>query len=128
MADNVFTRRELVGTAKGKSALVEHLAQCNALNRSGKNNYNVGGCKDDVGLQSVTEKFVDNFLLRVLVDDYNMKDGNNIYIGLQNKALRDFLDTHELKKCEVKAIAFMKLKSAPTEAALQRMPNRDPTK
>ena len=57
--------------------------------------------KDGVGLRSVTEKFVDNFLLRVLVADYNTKAGKNIYIGSQNKAVRDLLDAHELQKCIV---------------------------
>jgi len=124
MADFVVTRSELVGNAKGKSVLVEHVARCNALNRTGKVNYNEGGSKDGVGLQSVTEKFVDNFLLRVLVADYNTKGGKNIYIGTQNKAIRDFLEGHDLRKCIVKAVAFTKLKRAPTDIELSLMPMR----
>ena len=46
MADIVVKRSELVGKAKGKTALVEHVARSNALNRTGKIDYNVGGTKD----------------------------------------------------------------------------------
>ena len=81
MADIVVKRSELVGKAKGKTALVEHVARSNALNRTGKIDYNVGGTKDELGLQSVTEKFVDNFLLRVLVADYNTKTGRTSTLG-----------------------------------------------
>ena len=98
--------------------------QC--FNPYGKINYNVGGRKDNVGLQSVTEKFVDNFLLRVLVADYNTKMGKNIYIGTQNKAIRNFLDAHELQKCIVKAVTFTKLRLTPTDIELARMPMRNP--
>ena len=125
MADIVANRSELVGNVKVKTALVEHVARCNALNRTGKINYNEGGSKDGVGLRSVTEKFVDNFLLRVLVADYNTKAGKNIYIGTQNKSIRDLLEAHELQKCIVKAVAFTKLKRAPTDAELARMPMRN---
>ena len=41
MADIVVKRSELVGKAKGKTALVEHVARSNALNRTGKIDYNV---------------------------------------------------------------------------------------
>ena len=128
MADIVVMRSQLVGKAKGKTALVEEVARSNALNRTGKINYNVGGTKDCVGLQSVTKKFVDNFLLRVLVADYNTKGGKNIYIGSQNKAIRDLLDAHELEKCLVKAIAFRKFTNVPTDVELARMPMRNPEK
>ena len=101
MANRMLTRSELVGKAKSKTALVEQVARWNSLNRTGKVNYNEFGTKDDTSLQSVTEKFVDNFLLRVLVADYNTKRGKNIYIGRQNKAIRDLLVAHELEKCVV---------------------------
>ena len=78
MAERMVTRSELVGNAKSKTALVEQVARWNSLNRTGKVNYNEFGTKDGTGLQSVTEKFVDNFLLRVLVADYNTKNGKNI--------------------------------------------------
>ena len=85
MANVVINRSELVGSKKVKTALVEQVARLNSLNRTGKINYNEGGTKDGVGLRSVTEKFVYNFLLRVLVADYNTKAGKNIYIGSQKQ-------------------------------------------
>ena len=106
MANRMVTRSELVGNAKSKTALVEQVARWNSLNQTGKINYNEFGTKDGTGLQSVTDKFVDNFLLRVLVADYNTKNGKNIYIGTQNKAIRDLLVAHELEKCVIKAVAF----------------------
>ena len=128
MANILLAKSEMIGKVKLSTALVEHVGRCNALNRTGKINYNVGGCKDGVGLQSVTEKFIDNFLLRVLVADYNTKGGKNIYIGVQNKMIRDLLEAHELQKCMVKAVAFTKLKHAPTDAELAKMPMRHPEK
>ena len=44
-----ITRKELVGTSNKKSAVVEVVARANALNRTGKINYNTGGTKDNVG-------------------------------------------------------------------------------
>ena len=121
----MFTRRELFGNTKSKSAPLEKLARWNSLNRTGKVNYNEGGTKDNIGLQSVTEKFVDNFLLGVLVADYNTKNGKSIYVGTHNKAIRDLLAAHELEKCEVKAVALKKLMHAPTDAELEKMPMRN---
>ena len=130
MANIDVKRSELVGSKRGKTALIEHLARSNALNQTGTVDYNAGGCKDSVGLQSVTEKFVDNFLLRVLVPDYNTnaKDGKNSYIGTQNKSIRDLLEVHELQKCIVKAVAFTKLTWVPSDTELARMPLRSPEK
>ena len=125
MANTVVKQSEVVGNVKSKTMLVEQIARWNSLNRTGKINYNEGGIKDDVGLQSVTEKFVDNFLLRVLVADYNTKGGKNIYIGTQNKAIRDLLSAYELNKCIVKAIAFKKLRQTPTKEELEKMPMRN---
>ena len=128
MANRMVTRSELVGNAKSKTALVEQVARWNSLNQTGKINYNEFGTKDGTGLQSVTDKFVDNFLLRVLVADYNTKNGKNIYIGTQNKAIRDLLVAHELEKCVVKAVAFKKLPHTPSDKELKIMPMRNPEK
>ena len=46
----------------------------------------------------VTNKFIDNFLFRTLVPNYNTKKGRNIFIDTQNKMIRDLLDTNGLKK------------------------------
>ena len=128
MANKVLNRSDLVGNVKSKTALVEQVARWNSLNRTGRINYNEGGKKDCIGLRNVTEKFVDNFLLRVLVADYNTKSGKNIYIGTQNKAIRDLLDAYNLEKCIVKAVAFTKLNRAPGDNELAQMPLRNPAK
>ena len=72
-------------------------------------NYNENGVKDVVGFEEVTEKFVDNFLVRILVPDYNMKKGKNMFLATQNKMIRDLLDANGLKKCVVKAVFFKKV-------------------
>ena len=102
-------RSEVVAFTKSRTAVLEILIRSNALNVTGTTNYNAGGVKDGVGFENVTEKFVDNFLLRVLVPDYNTKDGKNIFIGSQNKTIRKLLHAHGLAKCNVKAVAFRKL-------------------
>ena len=104
-----INRSELVGFTKSKTAVVETLIRSNSLNVTGTTNYNTGGVKDGEGLEKVTEKFVDNFLLRILVPDYNTKGGKNIFIGSQNKTIRELLDAYKLKKCNVKADAFSKV-------------------
>ena len=42
--------------------MLEIVAKANALNRTGMVDYNEGGFKDGMGLDSVSEMFVDNFL------------------------------------------------------------------
>ena len=120
-----INRSEIVGCTKSKTAVVEALVRNNALNRTGCINYNVGGVKDNVGFVNVTEKFVDNFLLHVLVPDYNTKNGKNIFVGSQNRTIRELLDAHGLEKCNVKAVAFIKVKDVPCPLMLEKMPLRD---
>ena len=119
-------RSRLVGCTKSKTAVLEALIRINSLNLTGALNYNAGGVKDGIGFENVTEKFVDNFLLRVLVPDYNTKNGKNIFIGAQNKTIRKLLDAHGLEKCKVKAVGFTKLNgSPPPNDMLARMPQRN---
>ena len=124
MGDIVISRSELVGNTKLKSSVVNAIARSNALNLTGNINYNVYGFKDGIGFESVTKKFVDNFLLRVLVPDYNMKNGKNIFIGTHNKSIREMLNAFDLEKCIVKAVVFTKLKYDPPADILDRMPFR----
>ena len=74
----IIDRTEIVGRAKSKTALVDALSRYNALNHTGQVDFNKYGEKDGVGFQSVTEKFVDNFILSVLVPEYNTKNGSNV--------------------------------------------------
>ena len=125
MADIVISRSDLVGCSKSRSIIAETLVRNNALNLTGRINYNASGVKDGIGFESVTDKFVDNFILRVLVPDYNLQKGKNIFIGSQNKSIRDLLDAFSLKNCIVKAVAFTKLKKEPPKNTLDQMPFRD---
>ena len=50
--------------------MLENVVKHNALNKKGRINYNKGGVKDDVGFQPCSDKFVDIFILRVLVANY----------------------------------------------------------
>ena len=120
------TRSDLVGKSTSNTLVMETLIRANALNRTGDVNYNENGLKDSVGFEEVTEKFVDNFLFRVLVPDYNIKKGKNMFIGTQNKMIRDLLDANRLEKCVVQAILFKKVQheQVPKEI-LKSMPNAD---
>ena len=58
---------ELVGKSQSKTAALEALIKGNALNRTGNVDYNKYGKLDGIGFEKVSDKFVDNFLLFVLV-------------------------------------------------------------
>ena len=73
---------------------MEALIRANALNRTGAIDYNTDGVKDGVGFEKVTEKFVDNFLFRVLVPDYNTNEGKHIFLGSQNRKIREILNAN----------------------------------
>ena len=119
-----INRSEIVGRTKSKTAVVEALVRSNALNRTGVINYNAYGAKDGVGFEKATEKFIDNFLLRTLVPDYNIKDGKNIFLGSQNRMIRELLAANGLTKCTVKAIVFAPCHYPPVEM-VEKMPQRD---
>ena len=119
-------RSDLIGKSKSNTLVMETLIRANALNRTGNVNYNENGLKDGVGFEEVTEKFVDNFLFRILIPDYNIKKGKNMFIGAQNKMIRDLLNANGLKKCVVKAVYFtMVHHEQVTEEMLKSMPNAD---
>ena len=83
-----ITRKKLVGKSTKKSAVVEAIAKANALNLTGNIDYNIDGTKDNVGFVAVTDKFIDNFLLRIIVPEYNTKDGiSNLLVGSQNRKI-----------------------------------------
>jgi hypothetical protein len=120
------TRSDLVGKSTSNTLVMEILIRANTLNRTGDVNYNENGLKDGVGFEEVTDKFVDNFLFRILVPDYNIKKGKNMFLGTQNKMIRDLLDANGLKRCVVKAIHSKKVRheQVPGEM-LKSMPNAD---
>ena len=123
----LFNRLELVGRTKSKDAVLLRVAQKHSLNCTGRVNYNKFGQQDGVGLQPVTEKFVDNFLLKVLIPDYNIKEGKPIFLGPLNTRIRALLKDYGLEKCNVKAVGFAKT-GCPNSCMMDIMPNTDDSK
>ena len=95
----------------------------NTLNKTGRINYNKGGIKDGVGFQPCSDKFVDNFILRVLVADYLIHKKNDVEVGSINRTIRGMLDRNGLKNCKVKAISLFSTSNIPAEM-LAKMPFR----
>ena len=124
----VVTRSNLVGRSAAKTAMLETIGKSNALNQTGRINYNALGQKDGIGLKSVTEKFIDSFVLAVLVPDYNVKNGKYCYCGASNKSIRELLDDAGLNNCVVKAICCRKVQPTPTDFMLKSIPFMDQTK
>ena len=121
-----INRSKLVGKNKSKSAVIQALIRANALNRSGNINYNEYGKLDGIGFEKVSEKFVDNFIFKVLVPDYNVKEGKNLFVGSQNKTIRELLQANGLEKCVVQAIRLMEIKNEKIEEKMKkRIPNED---
>ena len=118
-----ITEKELLGKRRKETACQENIVRHNALNRTGYLDYNLYGDKDGIGFVPVTEKFVDNFVLAVLVADYHLDEKRKYTeVGAFNKTIRGLLDRSGLKKCDVKATGFRKCE--PTETMLQKMPYR----
>lgn len=118
-------RRDLVGKSQSKTITMEELIRANALNCTGKIDYNKYGKLDGVGFKTVSEKFVDNFLFVVLVPDYDTKNNKknkprNNFVGSQNVKIRELLNANEIEKCIVKAISFLEVK-IPQKAMLEKM-------
>ena len=122
----VVTRSALVGRSAAKTAMLETVGKSNALNRTGCIKYNAFGMKDGIGLKSATEKFIDNFVLAVLVPDYNVESGKYTHCGSSNKSIRELLDEAGLEKCSVKAIGCRKAKEEPPITMIHSMPFVNP--
>ena len=124
-------RSELVGKSQNNTAVLESLVGANALNRTGNVDYNENGKIDGVGFEKVSEKFVDNFILKVLVPDYNTmkvkgKRTRNMFVASQNKTIRDLLSANGFEKPNVKGVRLEKVHHGnPPEEMLKRMPNAD---
>ena len=125
-------KRDLIRSSQSNKAVLESLIRANALNRSGNINYNENGNLDGIGFEKVSEKFVDSFILKVLVPDYNTKKikgkkPTNIFIGSQNRTIREILSANGLEKCTVKAVGFGEI-LLPNEKMRKNMPNRNEEK
>ena len=103
--------------------MLENFVKHNALNKTGHINYNKGGVKDGVGFQPCSDKFVDNFVLRVLVADYLIYKKNYAEVGSINRTIRAMLERNGLEKCKVKAISLSIANNIPAEM-MAKMPVR----
>ena len=128
MENYYISKKELCGRSTRPSVLLEKVAQRLALNKTAYVDYNAFGNKDGVGFIPCTEKFVDNFILRVLVPDYFVEKKKYIYVGSTNKEIRDMLSIFDMGKCKVKAIAFIEAKTTPSQEGLENIPCRIPSK
>lgn len=112
----LFSRRSLLGRSNKRTVLLQKFAQENALNRTGFINYNKYGKKVGTGFIPCSEKFVDNFLLYILVPDYYVSAKNSYTeVGSVNKRIRDMLTSYGLRNCVVKAIVLSTLEEPPEE-------------
>lgn len=108
--------------------VLEKIVQQNALNKTGKVDYNREGVKDGKGFLPCSEKFVDNFILRVLVADYLTENKKYVEVGAMNRTIRSLLDRSGLEKYKVKAIVFARLKESVSIKMLENMPYRNEEK
>ena len=110
---------------------MEALIKANALNQTGNVDYNIYGKLDGIGFEKVSNKFVDTFILCVLVPDYNTekkkKIRRNNFIGSQNRKIREFLNANGLEKCIVNGICFKEVEILNKEM-LHNMPDRNKNK
>lgn len=88
--------------------MLTKLAKKNAQNKTGYLDYNKFGRRDGKGFQQCSDKFVDNFLLQILVPEYLINDKNNYReLGNVNRTIRGLLSDHGLQKIGgVKGIAL----------------------
>ena len=119
----IISSKELCGKSRRNTVALERVVQQNALNRTGGINYNKDGIKDGDGFEPCSEKFVDNFLLRVLVADYLIHNKRYAEVGSINRTIRCMLDRHGLEKCKVKAISLNAASGVPREM-ITKMPFR----
>ena len=102
----IISKKALCGRSQKTTRMLENVVKHNALNKTGHANYNKGGVKDGVGFQPCSDKFVDNFVLRVLVGDYLIYKKNYAEVSSINRTIRGMLERNGLEKCKVKAIFY----------------------
>ena len=125
-------RSELVGKMQKNTAVLEAVIYATALNRTGDLNYNENGKLDDVGFEKVSEKFIDNFVFCNIVPDYNTKKikgkkPTNIYVGSQNRKIRELLSANGFVKLNVKATGMDEVLVC-KEEMLENIPDANPNK
>ena len=119
----IISKKELCGRSQKTTRMLENVVKHNALKKTGHINYNKSGVKDGVGFQPCSDKFVDNFILRVLVADYLIHKRRYIEVGSINRTIRTMLDRNGLEKCKVKAISLSSMSDI-SEEMMANMPFR----
>ena len=119
----IISKKELCVRSQKTTRLLENVVKHNALNKTGHINYNKGGVKDGVGFQPCNDKFVDNFVLRVLVANYLIYKKTYAEVGSINRTIRAMLERNGLEKCKVKAISLSIANDIPAEM-MAKMPFR----
>ena len=119
----IVSKQEICGRSQKSMRMLENVVKHNALNKTGLINYNKGGVKDGVGFQPCSDKFVDNFILHVLVADYLIHKKSYAEVGSINRTIRAMLERNGLEKCKVKAISLSNANDIPAEI-LTKMPFR----
>ena len=118
-----MSKKELCGRASRTTIILEKAVERLSLNRTAFVNYNSLGNKDGVGFKPCSDMFIDNFVLHVLVPDYQIADKKYIHVGVINKLLRDMLQQNGLEKCMVQATRFRQLKdTTPSQNNLEKIP------
>ena len=84
----IISKKELCGKSQKTTRMLENVVKHNALNKTGCINYNKGGIKDGVGFQPCSDKFVDNFILRILAADYLIQKNRYVEVGSINRTMR----------------------------------------
>ena len=119
----IISKKKLCGRSQKTTRMLENVVKHNTLNKTGHINYNKSGVKDGIGFQPCSDKFVDNFVLPVLVVDYLIYKRRYIEVGSINRTIQTMLDRNGLEKCKVKAISLFSASDIPAEM-LARMPFR----
>ena len=99
----IISKKELCGKSQKTTRMLENVVKHNALNKTGCINYNKGCIKDGVGFQPCSDKFVYNFILRILAADYLIQKNRYVEVGSINRTIRAMLNRSGLEKCKVKA-------------------------
>ena len=88
----IISKKEMCGRSQKTTRMLENVVKHNVLNKTGRINYNKGGIKDGIGFQPCSDKFVDNFVLRVLVADYLIHKKSYVEVGLINRTIRTLIE------------------------------------
>ena len=94
----IISKQELCGRSQKSGRMLENVVKHNALNKTGHINYNKGGVKEGIGFQPCSDKFVDNFISRVLVADYLIHSNSYVEVGSLNRTICALLERHGLEK------------------------------